>query len=170
MLLKSIRRFAILLSLSLLPGFSSVVWAKSDSANIDLDISVDNESKEVGLKRLEIIDKLLSSDLIARKKSLVASIEADYNQKITSMLKSLISPVIVPKVITHIDINFFAPEFDSQLSSHQKLSTSILIKKGAFGNWEQQNGGRENAISVLKDLISTAFNIPKDKVSIVLIG
>lgn len=148
---------------------SMLVLAQSDQANVDLDIRIDGESKEVGLKRLEIIDKYLSNELLAQKKALVAEIESDYNKKITDVLKAVISPVIVPKVTTHVDVNFFSLQFDSEVKSEKNISVLTIINKSVFANWESKNNGRENAIAALKEIIATTFNIPNNKITIVVI-
>lgn len=143
--------------------------SNNDSANVDLDIRIEGESKEVGLKRLEIIEKYLSSDLLNQKRALVGEIESDYNKKITSVLKDIISPVIVPKVSTHLNVNFFSEKFDSEVKSETNLSVLAIINKSVFANWEAKNNGRENAIATLKEIIFTTFRIPQDKITIVVI-
>lgn len=159
----------MLLSLTCSISLSVLALAQADQANVDLDIRIDGESKEVGLKRLEIIDKYLSNELLAQKRALVAEIESDYNKKITEALKSMISPVIIPKVTTHLDVNFFSLQFDSEVKSEKHISVLTIINKSVFANWESKNNGRDNAIAALKGILATTFSIPKDKITIVVI-
>ena len=147
---------------------SGLMAQQVDQANVDLDIKVEAESEAVGLKRLEIIEKILSTDLIEKRRALVKSVEQDYDRKITGMMKTLISPVIAPKVTTHIDVNFFSQEFESQVYSSQNVAVLIIIDRDVFKNWEADNNGHDMAVATLKQVISTTYAIPQNQVSIVL--
>ena len=57
--------------------------------NIKDDIDYNKEDRDVGLKRMEILDKTLSPELLARKRAVVQSIEQDYNNKVSTLIKRL---------------------------------------------------------------------------------
>jgi len=139
------------------------------NSDIELELHLAPEDREVGLKRLELIDKMLSKDLIDRKRVLVKELEADYNEKTLQLLQSLISPIIKQTVITHIDVNFFSTNFDSELHSSQKVSMSIIIKKSGFEVWGDQFSSKKEALDAIKKMVSTTLNIQADKISIMLV-
>ncbi|MBU0993774.1 MAG: hypothetical protein KJ737_14870 [Proteobacteria bacterium] len=137
---------------------------------VDMNIDVNKEDKEVGLKRMELLDKMLSRDLMDRKRSLVRSIEDDYNKKIISLLNSLIPSVFDNKVLTHVDVNFFAPDFESQIKSSQKASVSIILKREGFDIWASQNPSEKEALGTIKQLIGTTFKIPDENITILIVN
>ncbi|WP_156493235.1 hypothetical protein [Oleiphilus sp. HI0125] len=137
---------------------------------IEVDLNVNKEDPDTSLKRMEIIEKALSSDLIQKKRSLVKTIENDYNQKIIELLNATVSPLTKHRVITHIEVNFFSPEFETEVRASSKVAVSIILKKATFGNWQNQNGSKETAIEVLKQIISQTFNIQEDRITIVVVG
>lgn len=137
---------------------------------VDMNIDVNKEDKEVGLKRMELLDKMLSRDLMDRKRNLVRSIEDDYNKKIIGLLNSLIPSVFNNKVLTHVDVNFFASDFDAQVKSSQKASVSIILKREGFEIWASQNSSEKEALQVIKQLIGTTFKIPDENITILVVN
>ena len=139
------------------------------NSRIDMEVHVAPEDKEVGLKRLELIDKLLSKDLIDRKRGLVKELETEYNQKIVKLLQGMISPAINQTVISHIDVNFFAPDFESEVNSSQKVAVSIIIKRNGFAVWADKFSSEKEALDTIKQVVSSTFSIQPEKISIILV-
>ena len=141
-----------------------------DYKKVDMNISVNKEDKEIGLKRMELLDKMLSRELMDKKRHLVRSIEEDYNKKILMLLNSLIPSVFDNKVMTHVDVNFFAADFEDQVRSNQSVSVSIILKREGFDIWAGQNPSEKEALATIKQLITTAFNIEDDRVMILIVN
>ncbi len=151
--------------LGAIPAFAGEI----KNSDVEMEVHMAPEDREVGLKRMELIDKMLSKDLIDRKRALVKEVEADYNKKITKLLQGMISPVINQTVLTHIDVNFFASDFESEVHSSQKVAVSILIKKNGFDVWGNKFASQQEALDTIKQIISTTFNIQPEKISIFLV-
>ena len=164
---KTLSTFFLLLSLIIVPLGS---FADTEKKDLNIKVDVNKEDKEVGLKRMELIDKSLSRDLMERKRKLVKSLESDYNNKIITFLNSLIPPVFRNKVITHIDVNYFAWDFETQVHASQKVSVALIIKSDGFNTWLEQNTSREAAEEKLKQLISGTFKISKENISLVIVN
>lgn len=150
--------------------FSSESLADNNSKKVEMDIGINKEDKDVGLKRMELIDRMLSRELIERKRKLVQDIEKDYNQKITMILNSIIPAIFDNKAITHIDVNFFDPDFESQIRSSQKIAVSIILKRDGFNSWAEQNSSQNNALDILKQTISNTFKVPEENISVLLVN
>ncbi|MGA1864611.1 MAG: hypothetical protein ACMUHX_06070 [bacterium] len=160
--------FFIIVSMSC-PGIAN---AKEDQIEkkeqkIDMDIGINQEDRDVGLKRMEIIDKALSPELVERKRSLVHSIEQDYDTKISKLLQRLTTPIGQNTVITHIDVNFFDTEFESQVYASQKASVSIILGRDGFNKWAE-NTPEQEALKLIKQMISRTFKIPDENISILV--
>ena len=153
----------------LLPCFGNTVIAgQTENKNISIDIGPPREDKEVGLKRMEIIDKSLSPELVQKKRSLIQSVEKDYTRKIEQLLRSLTSSIGKNTVITHVDIDFLSPEFQSQIHSSQRVSVSIIMGRAGFENWAMQDKSEQETLDQLRDMIQTTFKIPKENISIMV--
>ena len=144
--------------------------AKSTYKRVDMNIGVNKEDRDVGLKRMEMIDKVLSRDLIDRKRELVRTIEKDYNQKVSGLINSIIPTLFDTKVFTNINVNFFAPDFDSEVNSSQNVSVSIIMKRDGFDTWAKQNSSEQDALNTLKQVIGNTFKIPGDNISILVVN
>ena len=116
------------------------------------------------MKRLELIDKVLSQDMMKRKRNMVRNIESDYNEKTKKMIDSIISPIFENKVFTHIDVNFFSPDFESEVKASQKVSVSIILKRDGFNTWVEQNSSEQEALKALKQLIGNTFKTPVENI------
>ena len=136
---------------------------------IDMDINVNREHRDVGMKRMELIDKTLSRELMERKRDYVQKIEQDYNQKILQLVNSIIPQVFNNKVMTHLDVNFFAADFESQISANQKVAVSIIITREGFNSWVVQNPSEQEAMHKLSGLINTVFKILPENISILIV-
>jgi hypothetical protein len=144
--------------------------AKSTYKRVDMNIGVNKEDRDVGLKRMEMIDKVLSRDLIDRKRELVRTIEKDYNQKVSGLINSIIPALFDTKVFTNINVNFFAPDFDSEVNSSQNVSVSIIMKIDGFDTWAKQNSSEQDALNTLKQVIGNTFKIQGDNISILVVN
>ncbi len=143
---------------------------KSTYKKVDMNIGVNKEDRDVGLKRMELIDKSLSRDLIERKRKLVQTIEQDYNRKVTNVINGIIPTIFDTKVFAHIDVNFFAPDFESEVKTSQKVSVSIIMKRDGFDTWARQNPSEEQALNTMKQLIGNSFKIPEENISILVVN
>lgn len=144
--------------------------AKSTYKRVDMNIGVNKEDRDVGLKRMELIDKALSQDLIDRKRKLVRTMEDDFNRKVKEVINSIIPTLFDTKVFTHIDVNFFAPDFESEITSSQKVSVSIIMKREGFETWASQNPSEQEALNTIKQLIGNTFKIPGENVSVLVVN
>ena len=144
--------------------------ADNDKKKVEVDIGINKEDKDVGLKRMELIDKVLSRDLIERKRELVQNVEKDYNRKITKLLNSIIPPIFDNKVMTHIDVNFFDPDFESQIRASQKIAVSLILKRDGFNHWAEQNLSENDALDKIKQLIGNTFKIPDENISVLVVN
>lgn len=152
--------------------FPVMSFAETESTykKVDMNIDVNKEDRDVGLKRMEIIDKALSRDLIERKRALVKRVEADYNEKVLGLLNSIIPPMFDNKVLSHVDINFFAPDFESQVKAAQKVGVSIILKRDGFDIWAKQNPSEEAAKRTIKQLIGSTLRIPEQNISLLVVN
>jgi len=143
--------------------------AETTRKDIDLNIDVNKEDREVGLKRMELIDKSLSRDLMERKREMVKRLESDYDKKIGDLVNSLIPPLFKNKVMTHIDVNYFSSDFDTQVHASQKVSVALIIKRDGFNTWIEQNSSRETAEQVLRQVIRRTFKIDEENISLLIV-
>jgi len=144
--------------------------AKGTYKRVDMNIGVNQEDRDVGLKRMELIDKVLSRDLIDRKRQLVRTVEEDYNQKVSGLLNSIIPALFNTKVFSHIDVNFFAPDFESEVRTSQNVSVSIILKRDGLESFAKQSPSEKDALNTLKQLIGNTYKIPDDNISILVVN
>ena len=150
--------------------FSTQSLADSDPKKVEVDIGINKEDRDVVLKRMELIDKVLSRDLIERKRELVQNVEKDYNKKIIRLLNSIIPPIFDNKVLTHIDVNFFDPDFESQIRASQKIAVSLILKRDGFDSWAKQNLSEDVALDKIKQIIGNTFKIPDENISVLIVN
>lgn len=158
--------FSLVLFLSVFYSYLDICHAaNSGSKKSEVSIDINKEDKEVGLRRMEIIDKVLSQDMVNRKMDIVHKIESDYNQKALEIINSIIPPVFGNKVFTHIDVNFFSPEFEAQVSASQKIFLSFVLKQDGFERWAKRYPSSQEALNSLKKLLSDTLRIPEKNIS-----
>ena len=162
--------FVLTLLISVMLGQFGAGSAETNDSYKKVDIDVNKEDRDVGLKRLELIDKVLSQDMMKRKRNMVRDIESDYNEKTKEIIDSIISPIFENKVFTHIDVNFFSPDFESEVKASQKVSVAIIIKRDGFQTWAEQNSSHQEALKSMKQLIGNTFNIPVENISILTVN
>lgn len=161
----------LILLLSAVTSFGDTVQAaNSETERTDINIDINKEDKEVGLRRLEIIDKMLSQEMVDRKMNIVHRIENDYNEKAREIINSIIPPIFDNKVFTHIEVNFFSPEFESQVTASQKVHLSFIVKKAGFDRWATSYSSTEQALNSMKQLLSDALKIPLSNISGVVVN
>lgn len=158
----------LLAPLSLFLG-QGLAQTKSDQ-RVEMEVGINREHRDVGLKRMEIIDKALSRDLVERKLGLVGQIEESYNKKILQLINSLIPAIHNNKVMTHLDVNFLAPDFEAEVHASQKVAVSLIIQRDAFESWVEQNSSSQEAMAKIRDLLKTTFKIPVDNISILVVN
>ena len=152
--------------------YQGIGFAETESTykKVDMNIDVNKEDRDVGLKRMEIIDKALSRDLIERKRALIKRVEEDYNQKIMELINSIIPPMFENKVLSHVDINFFDPDFEAQVKASQKVGVSIILKRDGFDIWAKQNSSEAAAKQTLIQLIGNTLKIPEKNISLLVVN
>lgn len=136
---------------------------------VEMEIGINREPRDVGMKRMELLDKMLSSELLEKKREHVHKVEQDYNNKIMEVINGIMPPVAQNKVLTHIDVNFFSPEFETEVYASKKTSVSIILRYGALKRWALQNSSEQEALDKLKELVHTTFKIPPENISITVI-
>jgi len=170
--MKSPPRFLVALSL-LLPAIlampASSFGENTTDKKVEMEIGINREHRDVGLKRMELLDRMLSSELMEKKRNLVREVEQDYNGKITELINSILPPVAQNKVLTHIDVNFFSPEFETEVYSSQKIGVSLILRYGAFRKWASQYNSEQAATNELKGLIHTTFKIPTENIAVTVV-
>ena len=137
-----------------------------EEKKIQMDIGFNQEDRDVGLKRMEIIDKALSPELMEKKRAMVHAIEKDYDDKISRLLQSITTPIGRNTVITHLDVNFFDPEFESQVRASQNASVSIILGRDGFDKWAAGQNSEQEALDQIKGMIRGTFKIPEESISI----
>ncbi len=135
---------------------------------ISIDVGPSREEKEVGLKRMEILDKSISPELLEKKRILVQSIEKDYTRKIEQLIQPLTSSIGKNTIVTHVDIDFLDPDFQSQVQASQRVSVSIIMGRAGFENWAMRGKTEQETLDQLKKMIHTMFKIPEESVAIMV--
>jgi len=126
------------------------------------------EERDVGLKRLEILEKTLSPELLQKKRAYVLSREQEYNEKIGILLQRLTTPIGRNTVITHIDVDYFAVDFESRVQAEENITVTLLVDEDGLAKWAAGRGSREAAAEEIKTLIQGAFRIPMEQITIVV--
>jgi len=135
---------------------------------ISIDVGPSREEKEVGLKRMEILDKSISPELLEKKRILVQSIEKDYTRKIEQLIQPLTSSIGKNTIVTHVDIDFLDPDFQSQVQASQRVSVSIIMGRAGFENWAMRGKTEQETLDQLKKMIHTMFRIPEENSAIMV--
>jgi hypothetical protein len=147
-------------------SFAADTQTTVEEKKIQMDIGFNQEDRDVGLKRMEIIDKALSPELIEKKRAMVHTIEQDYDDKISRLLQSITTPIGRNTVITHLDVNFFDTEFESQVRASQNASVSIILGRDGFDKWAAGQNSEQEALEQIKGMIRSTFKIPEESISV----
>ena len=126
------------------------------------------EDRDVGLKRMEILEKTLSPELLAKKRAYVRSREQEYNEKIGVLVQRLTTPIGRNTVITHIDVDYFAIDFEPRVQAEENITVTLLVDEDGLAKWAAGRGSREAAAEQMKALIHGAFRIPMEQITIVV--
>jgi hypothetical protein len=133
-----------------------------------MTLKIIGEDRDVGLKRMEILEKDLSPELLARKRAYVLSREQEYNEKIGVLLQRLTTRIGRNTVITHIDVNYFAVDFEPRVQAEENITVTILVDEDGLAKWAAGRGSREAAVEEMQALIEGAFRIPAEQITIVV--
>lgn len=142
--------------------------AGSQPTESSMTLKLVGEDRDVGLKRMEIIEKTLSPELLAKKRAYVLSREQEYNEKIGVLLQRLTTPIGRNTVITHIDVDYFAVDFEPRVQAEENITVTILVDEDGLAKWAAGRGSREAAVTEMQALIQGAFRIPVEQVKIVV--
>ena len=142
--------------------------AGSQPTESSMTLKLVGEERDVGLKRMEILEKTLSPELLAKKRAYVLSREQEYNEKIGVLLQRLTTPIGRNTVITHIDVDYFAIDFEPRVQAEENITVTILVDEDGLAKWAAGRGSREAAAEEMKALIHGAFRIPLDQITIVV--
>ena len=153
-----------------LPGPVSVAAQGADHqiSESTMTLKLIGEDRDVGLKRLEILDKTLSPELLAKKRAYVRSREQEYNEKIGVLVQRLTTPIGRNTVITHIDVDYFAIDFEPRVQAEENITVTLLVDEDGLAKWAAGRGSQEAAAEQMKALIHGAFRIPMEQITIVV--
>ncbi len=133
-----------------------------------LTLKMIGEDRDVGLKRMEILEKVLSPDLLQSKRDFVRSREQEYNEKIGVLLQRLTTGIGRNTVITHVDVDYFAVDFEPSVQAEENITVTILLDEDGLAKWSAGRGSREAALEEMQTLIHGAFRIPVDQIQLVV--
>ena len=142
--------------------------AGNQASESTMTLKMIGEERDVGLKRMEILEKTLSPELLAKKRAYVLSREQEYNEKIGVLLQRLTTPIGRNTVITHIDVDYFAVDFEPRVQAEENITVTLLIDEDGLAKWAAGRGSREAAAEEMKALIQGAFRIPMEQITIVV--
>ena len=140
----------------------------AEQENSRLTIDLQTEDRDVGLKRMEILEKSLSPELVQKKRNFARALEEDYNRKIGELVQSLTTSTGRNTVITNVNVNFFDPGFEKEIEASQDVSVSILLDQDGFSKWAQGKTSEAVAMDEMRTLIHHAFRIPEERISILI--
>jgi len=142
--------------------------AGSQPTESSMTLKLVGEDRDVGLKRMEILEKTLSPELLAKKRAYVLSREQEYNEKIGVLLQRLTTRIGRNTVITHIDVDYFAVDFEPRVQAEENITVTILVDEDGLVKWADGRGTRDAAMEEMKALIRGAFRIPMEHITIVV--
>lgn len=161
--------FLVLLGGPLFPSALPAVeeGAGSPPAETRMTLEVRGEDREVGLRRMEILEKALSPELIERKRAFVRSQEQDYNEKIGLLLQRLTTNIGRNTVITHIDVDYFVVGFEQDVQAVENVHVTVLLDEDGLAKWASGKPSQEAALEEIQAMIHGSFGIPLDRIRIV---
>ncbi len=133
-----------------------------------LTIDLQSEDREVGLKRMEILEKSLSPEIIQRKRELARSLEEEYNRKIGELVQRLTTSIGRNTVITNVNIRFFDPGFEKEIQGVTDLSVTVLLDQDGLSKWSRGKASEAAALEEMRTLIHRAFQIPEDRITLLV--
>ncbi len=173
--MKHLRRFRIpvlplFFFFLFLPGtpFRPGLLEGKEPSETRMTLEVKGEDRDVGMKRMEILEKALSPEILERKSALVRMREEDYNRKIAELLRRLTTPIGKNTVITHIDVDLLASDFEHSVRSVQNVSVTVVMDKDGFAKWAAGKGTDEAAEHALRSILHRSFRIPEDRITLIV--
>lgn len=162
--------FLLVLGMLQLQGSASdaAEQESNEAPESTMTLKLIGEDRDVGLKRMEILEKTLSPELLANKRAYVRSREQEYNEKIGVLLQRLTTPIGRNTVITHIDVDYFAIGFEPRVQAEENITVTLLVDEDGLEKWAAGRGSREAAAEEMKALIQGAFRIPMEQITIVV--
>jgi len=163
--------FALVLAASLsdLTGSDADQGGNSPPGETKMTVELRGEDRDVGLKRMEILEKALSPELLERKRAFVRSQEQDYNVKIGLLLQRLTTNIGKNTVITHIDVDYFVVDFEHDVQAVEKVTVTILLDEDGLAKWASGKPSQEAAVQDMAALIHGSFGIPREQIKIVTV-
>jgi len=143
-----------------------VCFAESETRRLSIDVQ--SEDRDVGLKRMEILEKSLSPELIQRKRELARSLEEDYNRKIGELVQRLTTSIGRNTVITNVNIRFFDPGYEKEIQTESDVSVTVLLDPDGLSKWSRGKASEAAAIEEMRTLIHRAFQIPQDRITLLV--
>ena len=134
-----------------------------------MTVELRGEDRDVGLKRMEILEKALSPELLERKRAFVRSQEQDYNEKIGILLQRLTTSIGKNTVITHIDVDYFVVDFEHNVQAVENITVTILLDEDGLAKWASGKASQEAAVEEMEALIHGFFGIPLEQIKIVTV-
>jgi hypothetical protein len=141
-------------------------FAETENRRVTIDLQ--SEDRDVGLKRMEILEKSLSPEIIQRKRELARSLEEEYNRKIAELVQRLTTSIGRNTVITSVNIRFFDPGFDREIQGESDVSVTVLLDRDGLAKWSSGKASESAAIEEMRTLIHRAFQIPQDRITILV--
>jgi hypothetical protein len=138
----------------------------STTTESTLTLKMIGEDRDVGLKRMEILEKTLSPELLERKRVYVRSREKEYDGKIGVLVQRLTTDIGRNTVITHIDVDYFAVDFEPRVQAEENVTVTILLDEDGLAKWAAGRASREAAMEEMQALIHGAFRIPMEQITI----
>lgn len=140
----------------------------AETENRRLTIDLQSEDRDVGLRRMQILEKSLSPELIQKKRDLARMLEDDYSRKIGDLVQRLTTSIGRNTIITNVNINFFDPGFEKEIEASQDVSVSILLDQDGFSKWARGKASEMAAMDEMKSLIHRTFRIPEERITILV--
>ena len=163
--------FVIILTASLwnLNGLAAEQGGDNPPEETRMTVELRGEDRDVGLKRMEILEKALSPELLERKRAFVRSQEQDYNKKIGVLLQRLTTSIGKNTVITHIDVDYFVVDFEQHVQAVEKVTVTILLDEDGLAKWASGKTSQEAAVEEMVALIHGSFGIPLEQIKIITV-
>lgn len=143
-----------------------VCFAESENRRLTLDLQ--SEDRDVGLKRMEILEKSLSPELIRRKRELARALEEEYNRKIGELVQRLTTSIGRNTVITNVNIRFFDPGYEKEIQTESDVAVTVLLDPDGLSKWNRGKASEAAAIEEMRTLIHRAFQIPQDRITLLV--
>jgi hypothetical protein len=134
-----------------------------------MTVELRGEDRDVGLKRMEILEKALSPELLERKRAFVRSREQDYNEKIGVLLQRLTTSIGKNTVITHIKVDYFMVDFEQHVQAVENITVTILLDEDGLAKWASGRASQEAAVEEMEALVHNSFGIPLEQIKIVTV-